>query len=165
MKVSNLFGALNISASGLKAQRKKLDAIAKNIANVNTTRTEEGGPYQREVVTTKATNLPKFQQVLRRTRIKLAATQPGHTSISDRRNRILASAQPAVTPEITKDNSPFKKIYDPSHPDADEEGYVLLPNVNPMVEMVDLINASRSYEANLTIIDSFKQMAREALDI
>lgn len=164
MKISNFFTALNISSAGLKAQRKKLDIIAENIANVNTTRTKDGGPYQRQVMVTKAVQVPKFEEVLKSTRVKLRATAPGHSSGVPRR-KVLTNGQDAIIPIVQKDQTPFKKIYDPSHPDADENGYVLLPNVNPLVEMVDLINASRSYEANITVIDSFKEMAKNALDI
>jgi flagellar basal-body rod protein FlgC len=164
MKISNLFTTLQISASGLKAQRKKLDIIAENIANVNTTRTAEGGPYRRKIVTTRLATVPRFEEVLKASRVKLKTTSPMHAKASEKR-RILTNSGEMIIPQVQVDQSPFKKIYDPSHPDADADGYVLLPNVNPLVEMVDLINSSRSYEANITLIDSFKEMARQALDI
>lgn len=164
MKISNFFHALNTSAAGLKAQRKKLDVISENLANANTTRTPEGGPYQRKIVTTKSVIVPSFSQFLKESRLKLRVTAPGHAA-SGQSRKVLSNSAEMVLPEIKADQSPFRKVYDPSHPDADENGYVLLPNVNPLTEMIDMINASRSYEANITMVESFKDMAKQALDI
>jgi len=138
-----MFDMLDISASGMTAQRVRLDVISNNIANVNTTRTSEGGPYQRERVIFQERRVTKsFDDYLRE-------SKPGGVKVVS----------------IQKDNSPFKVVYDPTHPDADEEGYVRFPNVNIVTEMVDMISALRSYEANVTAIDAAKSMMSKALDI
>ncbi|HBT38711.1 MAG: Flagellar basal-body rod protein FlgC [Thermotoga sp. 50_1627] len=129
------FTIFNVSASGMTAQRLRLDVIASNIANSETTRTERGGPYRRKV--------PIFAEHLLD------------------KNR--TSAVKVV--RIEEDPSPFRLVYDPSHPDADENGYVSYPNVNVLREMVDLINAQRSYEANVSAFNVTKSMITSALQI
>ncbi len=164
MPIDKLFGALNISASGLSAQRKKLDAVASNIANVNTTRTENGEPYRRRIAVMKAKKAEGFQVVLRKTTQKLAVTNPNHLQP---RKHLLTNKEEevAVQAQIKEDPSEFRKVYDPSHPDADKDGYVRMPNINLVTEMVDMINASRNYEANLSSINAAKKMAKAALEI
>ncbi len=164
MPIDKLFTALNISASGLSAQRKKLDAVASNIANANTTRTENGEPYRRRVAVMKAQKTEGFQVVLQRTTNKLAVTNPHHIQV---RKKILSNKEEevAVQAQVKEDPSEFRKVYDPTHPDADEDGYVRMPNINLVTEMVDMINASRNYEANLSSINTAKKMAKAALDI
>lgn len=137
------FNSLDISASGLTAQRLRLDTISNNIANANTTRTEEGGPFQRERVV--------FQE----------------RNTTGSFSNYLDQQKPAGVKvvEIEKDTAPFKALYDPTHPDADPSGYVMLPNVNIVTEMVDMISATRSYEANVTAINSAKSMMSKALEI
>ncbi|MCK5075322.1 MAG: hypothetical protein KAR38_03050, partial [Calditrichia bacterium] len=126
--------------------------------------TEEGVPYQRKIVISKLNKQTDFRTVLNKRKLQMTTSNAGH--INPGLNRGYVSGKTLqVESEITNDQSPYKKIYNPSHPDADEEGYVLMPNVNPLIEMVDLITASRSYEANLTVIESFKKMAREALEL
>ena len=132
------FAAFAISHSGLRAQRIRIDLIANNIANINTTRTPQGGPFRRQMAIFAAKPL------------ELAPITDGHG---------------VEVSEIVPDTSPFKTVYDPGHPDADENGYVLLPNVNVAVEMVDLISATRSYEANIASINATKQILRKALEI
>jgi len=139
-----VFKAMRISASGLSAERLRMDTIAANIANVNTTRTENGGPYKRKIAVFKE-NLEKEMDRL-----------SGKTSFNG--NGVKAVA-------IVEDNSPAKKVYDPSHPDADAEGFVEMPNVNLLNEMVDLIAATRAYEANVAAINAEKNMALKALEI
>ena len=164
MKVAGFFKALNMSSSGLSHQRQKLDAIAANIANANTTRTEEGGPYQRKIVISKLNKQADFKTVLNNRKLQMTTSNASHINPGLSRRHVSGKTL-QVESEITNDQSPYKKIYNPSHPDADEEGYVLMPNENPLIEMVDLITASRSYEANLTVIEGFKKMAREALEL
>ncbi len=164
MSIDKLFSSLNISASGLRAQRKKLDAISSNIANIETTRTEEGGPYRRKVVIMKSKKENGFEIVLRKKVNKLTTTNPRHLSAMSNVQR-KNSQEIAVEAEIQEDRSGFKVVYDPDHPDADENGYVYYPDINLVSEMVEMINASRSYEANLTAIDAAKKMAKAALDI
>ncbi|MCD6253725.1 MAG: flagellar basal body rod protein FlgC [Thermotogae bacterium] len=132
------FKIMSIGATGLTAQRLRIDVIATNIANAETTRTETGGPYRRKV--------PVFSEYLVRTKDR----------IESRGVKVVA---------LKEDPSPFRLIYDPSHPDANEDGYVQMPNVNVLKEMVDLISAQRAYEANVSTINAAKDMVSAALEI
>ncbi len=143
MKVEKLFTGLNTSAQGLSAQRKRMNAIANNIANAETTRTEEGTPYRRKIVSMQSASTPSF---------------------IDAFDNIDGSSNSLQVNE-TEDMSDFKLIHDPTHPDADENGYVKMPNVNIVTEMVDMMSASRAYEANVTVINAQKQMAKDSLEI
>ncbi|MBC8204697.1 flagellar basal body rod protein FlgC [bacterium] len=156
--------ALDISASGLRAMRIRMNAIASNVANINTTRTDEGGPYRRQItVLSQEKGSAPFSDLLTAARLKLVTTKCCHLlplkgGYEDR----LVSG---VEANVTLDNSPPKMVFDPSHPDADPSGYVAIPNINIVTEMVDMISASRSYEANVTAINAVKGMARKALEI
>lgn len=142
------FSSLDISASGLTAQRVRMDTISQNIANVNTTRTADGTPYRRkEVVFEERTDSDSFASAL--------------SSASER----LYGGQGVRVTEIIEDPTDFKKVYDPGHPDADENGYVSMPNVDVVTEMVNMISATRSYEANVTAANATKSMAVKALEI
>ncbi|MCG1012427.1 flagellar basal body rod protein FlgC [Tepidanaerobacter sp. GT38] len=143
-----MFDMMDISASGMTAQRLRLDVISNNIANANTTRTNEGGPYQRERVIFQENNKKQFREFLSNSRYFSNSKPAGVKVVS-----------------IEKDTSPFKILYDPTHPDADADGYVRLPNVNIVTEMVDMISALRSYEANATAINSAKSILSKALEI
>ena len=138
----SLFNSFTISASGLTAQRLRMDIISNNIANVNTTRTVEGGPYKRQ--------MPVF-----------AANQPRFVLPSESKN--VGSGVKVVG--IKKDTAPSKLIYHPEHPDANEDGYVEMPNINLLAEMIDMIDASRAYDANASALDTAKSMAMKALEI
>lgn len=143
-----LFTGMNINASGMSAERLRLDVISENIANANTTRTKEGGPYVRKnvIFTEKVSTADSFGEVLNRT-------------ISGIGNGVKATA-------ITKDtDTDMNLVYEPSHPDADENGYVLYPNVNIVTEMTDLIDASRAFEANTTAFEASKNVASRGLSI
>jgi flagellar basal-body rod protein FlgC len=142
-----MFDAINISASGLTAQSFRMDVIAQNIANANTTRTADGTPYQRRTTLLSEGRSMRFSDVLAE-RQGLAATGSG-----------------VRVTETPVDESPFKLQYDPTHPDANEEGYVEMPNVDIVREYVDKISASRSYESNITIVNASKKMAAKALEI
>lgn len=144
-----LFNSFNISASALSAQRLRMDIISQNIANVNTTRTEDGTPYRRKVVL--------FQEK------KEAAPFSQYLS-EESRNRYLTGSGVRVS-GIVEDTTPFKEVYDPSHPDADENGIVRMPNVEIVTEMVNMISATRAYEANVTALNASKSMAMKALEI
>lgn len=143
----SLFDSLNISASGLTAQRLRMDIISNNVANVNTTRTAAGGPYQREMPVFAERN-PKF-------------TIPSLED-NDVRDRVGNGVQVIG---IKKDSAPPRLVYNPEHPDANKDGYVALPNINLVSEMVDMIEATRAYEANVTALNSAKSMASKALEI
>ena len=130
-----VFSGMRISASGLSAERMRMDVISSNVANVKTTRTEDGGAYRRKVATF-AENYDKKLGML------------GVKTVS-----------------IEEDKTPLNRVYEPTHPDADEEGYVDLPNVNVVEEMVDMIAASRAYEANATVAENVKTMMQSAMNI
>ncbi|HHT87938.1 MAG TPA: flagellar basal body rod protein FlgC [Clostridiales bacterium] len=139
------FSGMNISASGMTAQRLRMDIISQNIANVNTTRDENGEPYRRKAVVFAEKDATPFQEVFMRTAGIIG-------------NGVKVSG-------IIEDSKPMRKVYDPNHPDADEEGYVTYPNVNIVQEMTDLIDATRSYEANVTAFNATKNMALKGLEV
>lgn len=168
MKIEKLFAGLNISALGLTAQRKRMNVIANNMANAETTRTEEGGPYKRKIVLLKANAQPAaggFISALKSFGTKLTATSQAHFSNISEESGTPDSFGGGVQSLEKEDNTPFKMIYDPSHPDTDENGYVKMPNVNVVTEMVDMISASRAYEANVTAVNAAKTIAKDALEI
>jgi len=134
MNSYSLFSAMEISASGMSAERTRLNVIASNIANARVTRTFQGGPYRRKEVV--------FATIL---------------------NEKMEGGVEVVG--IFPDPSPFKMIYDPSHPDANAQGFVAMPNVDVTLEMIDMISSTRAYEANLTAFKSAQNMARKALEI
>lgn len=135
----SVFQAMNISASGLSAERLRMDVVAGNIANQNTTRTENGEAYRRKVAV--------FSEYLETS--KFGQSQVGGVR--------------AVS--IVEDDSELIPVYDPTHPDANEDGYYYMPNVDVLNEMVDLMVASRSYEANVTVMNASKSMYMKALEI
>lgn len=141
-----MFNGIDISASGLTAQRLRMDTISSNIANAETTRDEDGNTYRRKV--------PVFRQKLEnKMKNGVGDKKPGDSSAG------------VEVQEIAEDQSPFRLEYRPDHPDANEEGYVQLPNVSVMTEMVNMIDASRAYEANIKAITNYKNMANSALNI
>lgn len=137
-----VFTALDLAASGLTAERSRLNVIAGNLANARTTRTDAGTPYRRQD--------PVF------------VSRPVNATSSD---PIMRRLQEVRLDRVQADNSPGQRIYDPGHPDADNAGYVEYPNVNVVTEMVNLMTASRAYEAGVTSVESIKAMARAALKI
>ncbi len=165
MKINRFFSGLDISANGLSAQRKRMNAIASNIANIDTTRTEDGGPYRRKIVLLKSQAQQMFSSVLRSSGLQLAATDQAHFTDSSVTGTEVQGNVGGVEAAESTDNSPFKVVYDPGNPDADEKGYVKTPNINVVTEMVDMISASRSYEANVTAATAAKTMAKDALEI
>ncbi len=140
----NFFETMKVSASGLNAQRTRMNVIASNIANIGVTRTPEGGPYRRKDVVFKTTEIKSFADELR---------------------GAVAGGEGVEVVDIFEDDTPFIMRYEPNHPDADGEGYVAYPNVNNIEEMVNLISASRSFEANVTVIQATKDMALRAMQI
>ncbi len=143
----SFLNSFDISASGLTAERQRLDIAAENLANTNTTRTESGGPYRRKMVVLQevpmTTFRSRFNSLLSRT-----ATKGG-----------------VKVTEIVEDQRDLNPVYDPDHPDADADGYVMLPNVDPVKETVDGMSATRSYEANITAFNAMKLMAQQALQL
>jgi flagellar basal-body rod protein FlgC len=142
--MNNAFRSMRISASGLAAERLRMDTIASNIANAQTTRGENGQPYKRKVAV--------FSENLKNEMNKATGkTEKVHMGVK------------AVG--IVEDESPLRRVYDPSHPDADEEGYVTMPNVNILNEMADLMAATRAYEANITAVNAEKGMFTKTLEL
>ena len=146
-----LFQPFDIAASGMTAQRFRMDVIAENIANVSTTRTENGGPYRRKIVTFEEKQLkagvPSFRHILKDSTAAYNGNGVKVTKVSE------------------DTETDFIMEYDPSHPDADENGYVSYPNVNTVTEMTNLIDASRSYEANVTAFQAIKSMASSGIQV
>lgn len=132
--MKEMFMTLKVSATALEAQKIRMNVIASNIANVNSTRTPEGGAYRKKDVV--------FESYM-----------------------FDESSVGVNIPKIVEDERPFKMVYDPSHPDANKDGYVSYPNINTIEETVNLISATRAYEANLTLINSYKEMFMKTLDI
>ena len=168
MPLSELYAGLSISASGLRAQRIRQNVISSNLANAETTRTPEGGPYRRQFVVFESQADRKDVRLLNQ-RVKLfgSQTKANHLPIPaesfPRDERFYGSGVRVA--EIREDSRPPKLIYDPSHPDADEKGYVALPNVNIVQEMAEMISATRAYEANATAFNSIKQMLQQATQL
>lgn len=143
---SGIFNAMNVAATGMTAQRTRMDIIAQNIANVNTTRDENGEVYKRQTVVFQQNSNVTFDAVLSN---KLESFRPKGVKIA----------------AIVEDTTEGAMVYDPTHPDADENGYVTYPNVNTVTEMTNLIDSSRSYEANATAFEAAKSMAAKGLEL
>ncbi|ADD02501.1 flagellar basal-body rod protein FlgC [Thermoanaerobacter mathranii subsp. mathranii str. A3] len=143
----NLFSSMDISASGLTAERVRMDVISQNIANVNTTRTSQGGPYRRKLVVLKEIQPDSFESILDKVKGKYSGKGVEVVQIAE------------------DDQTPLREVYDPGHPDADQNGYVEYPNVNIVSEMVDMISATRAYEANVTAFNASKAMFQKSLEI
>jgi len=149
-----LFDSLEISATGLTAERLRMDVTAENLANAQTTRGANGGPYRRkEVVLEQATPGSNFGAQLR-----TAMSGRGMGGATDSPGGVQVAA-------IAEDSRAPRMVYDPGHPDANAQGYVAMPNVDSVTEMVDLISSSRAYEANVTAMQSSKQMFSKTLDL
>ena len=130
--------ATDIAVQGIRAQRIRMNVIAQNIANAQTTRTEEGGPFRRQLAVFQAKSIDR----------QLNAEQGG-----------------IRVQKIVDDDSPFRQVFDPTHPDANEDGVVSYPNINISIEMIDMLSAQRAYEANIDVITSGKRMSAKALEI
>lgn len=158
----NIFASFAISGQGMSVQRMRLSAVANNIANANTTKGPDGMPYQREVVVVRGKAGVPFDDELD-AQITLSKTNPDHAP------NIHPGTYPpdysVLQARTVKDNAAPRLVYDPSHPDADENGYVKMPNINIVTEMVEMISAQRAFEANTGVIDSAKNIARNSLEI
>ncbi|MDD3921676.1 MAG: flagellar basal body rod protein FlgC [Eubacteriales bacterium] len=138
--------SFDISGSALTAQRLRMDVIAENLANISTTRTAAGTPYRRRYVVMQEQGENTFSNIFER-------------AMND------SNANGVAVTQVLEDESEFKLDYNPTHPDANEDGYVQMPNVDLVVEVVDMMSATRSYEANITAVNAFKSMAMKALEI
>lgn len=142
----NLLSAMSVSASGMSAQRERTELLVENLANSDTTRTPDGGPYRRKDV--------------------VFASDPEATEFQSLFENQMNSAGVGVrVAQVVTDTQPPEKRYMPGHPDADADGYVSLPRMNPAEDMVDLLNASRSYQANVSAISAVKDMIQKSLDL
>ncbi|MCM2324209.1 MAG: flagellar basal body rod protein FlgC [Oligoflexia bacterium] len=142
----DFFSSMRVSASGLDAQMKRMNTISSNIANAETTRTSEGGPYRKQdAILAAQTDRESFGEILQ--------------------NELDENVQGVQVVDVNRDTRPPRMVYNPSHPDANAEGYVAMPNVNTVEEMANMIAAQRSYEANVTAMNAAKQMAQKALEI
>lgn len=161
-----IFDSLDISGSGLSAQRRKLTSIASNLANVDTTRTDAGGPYKRRrVVMLEAPKMSKFSTMLNSEKSRLRRTEREHMLEGEPRPGEFFVGSGVLTQEVREEPLKPRMVYDPNHPDAREDGMVLYPDINPITEMVDMIAASRAYEANITVMNAAKDMVNRSLDI
>lgn len=145
----SFLSSFNISASAMTAQRMRLDIASENIANIDTTRTENGGAYRRKMVVLESKNENNFRRALMNAAGISRQTSKGGVRVA----------------EIVEDQSAMKRIFNPNHPDADETGYVEMPNVDLIKETVDGMSATRSYEANITAFNALKLMATKALEL
>jgi flagellar basal-body rod protein FlgC len=141
----DLESSIQISASGLKANRTWINVLSSNLANMNTSKTAEGTPYTRKTV--------------------IYETVPAEGFAGELSAAIGGGAEKVQVVDIVSDKRDFKQIYDPGNPDADEKGIVLMPNINPVEEMANLVNASRSYEANLAALQTARQLALKTMEI
>ncbi|WKY48583.1 flagellar basal body rod protein FlgC [Eubacteriaceae bacterium ES3] len=141
----SILSSFDISGSGMTAQKYRLDIVSQNIANAQATRTENGEAYRRKMVILQSSDVQSFQEVLN--------------------NEIGVQKQGVEVAAVVEDESPLVPVYDPTHPDANEDGYVMYPNVNTAQEMIDALGASRAYEANVTAFNATKSIAMKALEI
>jgi flagellar basal-body rod protein FlgC len=141
----NLFGMLEVSGSALAAERWRAEVVSANMANAETTRTSQGGAYRRQLVVFRGRPLPRFPLLLAGLQ-----TKPAEGVRVDR---------------VVADTSPLPRRYEPGHPDADKEGYVTYPNVNPVMEMTDLLSAVRAYQLNASAVQAAKNMIQQSLQI
>ncbi|MBO6205762.1 MAG: flagellar basal body rod protein FlgC [Lachnospiraceae bacterium] len=161
-----LFTAFDITATGLTAERYRMDTIAENIANANTTRTADGTPYRRKVVVFETQETQQDRRSFGHVLSEVVGT--GRAQLNHDRNIVSDDliGYGVKIPKISEDEeTPMNMVYDPSHPDADENGYVTYPNVNTITEMTNLIDANRAYEANATAFQASKSMATTGLNI
>ena len=143
----SLINSLNINRSALQAERLRMDVVANNLANMNTTRTEEGGPYRRQTVVFRSEgSAPTFAALLQR---QFGSTVDGGVAVDG----------------VIEDAKPPRRVYEPSNPDADAEGYVLYPDIDMTTEMTDMMSATRAYQANVTALNAVKGLAQKALEI
>lgn len=144
----SFLNSFDISASGMTAQRQRLDIAAENISNMNTTRTQSGGPYRRKMVVLQEKPVASFRSEMESRLVKKHSLKGG-----------------VKVSQIIEDQRDLQPVYKPDHPDANEEGYVMMPNVDLVKETVDGMSATRAYEANVTAFNAMKMMAQKALEI
>lgn len=165
MEIHPNFSSFKISSRGMSIEKKKMELITENIANTSTTKTDKGTPYQRKYLTVKAENSDFITQnslPLKNAGFSFNSINPNGFPVEDIEN---FDPNLNLKVNVQTDKSDGEMVYMPDHPDANEEGYVQMPNVSVVTEMVDMIAASRSFEANLTAFNSAKQIAKDSLEI
>ena len=162
--MSNFLNSFDISGYGLSAQRTRVNIISQNIANAQTTRTEEGGPYRRKQVVFKAIDFnQQFNKAINSMTQSAKFEDPLNEGAFGK--EVNPAIMSVVVDKISRDDTEPKMKYDPAHPDADTNGYVAYPNINPVIEMADLVEATRSYQANVAAFESSKSMANSAISL
>lgn len=166
MNISDFFSTFKISSAGLSAEQKQLAVTAENIANANTTRTAEGTAYKRKQLVRRVISPRKrFSHELKNASLRLKTSNRQHLSKSHYLpTRVNKTGSGEIKTHVNELRE-FKRIYDPAHPDANEEGIVEFPEINVITEMLELISASRAYEANITVMNATKNLARRSLEI
>ncbi len=166
MKVGGKFSAFDISSVGLSIQRKRMNLIAENIANAETTRTDKNTPYKRQYFKISAAKT-SFPDAIKTegNKMKLNTTSASHFTGIKESPATEQKIDTGLKAEVLEDQVQGERIFMPNHPDADDKGFVEMSNVNIITEMVEMISATRSYEANLTALNSAKQMAKDSLEI
>lgn len=162
----NLLNASKISGTALAAHRHKLNVIAENLANVDTTRTEEGGPYRRKMVVFKGENIESFKSVIEEKRLKKETHGIELSPIEFDEEKKRPKGTGVKVDQVIESQEDFRLVYNPAHPDADPDtGYVQMPNVDHLTEIADMLVAKRSYEASVTTLSATKDMVLKALEI
>ncbi len=162
--MSNFLSSFDISGYGLSAQRVRVNTISSNIANAQTTRTDEGGPYRRQEVVFKAIDFNQhLNEALNNTTNSAKYEDP--LNEGDFGKTVNPAIMSVVIDKISRDDKEAKMKFEPNHPDADANGYVAYPNINPVIEMADLVEATRSYQANVAAFESAKNMASSAISL
>lgn len=162
--MSNFLNSFDISGYGLSAQRVRVNVISSNIANAQTTRTDEGGPYRRKEVVFKAIDFNEYYNKALGNSTK-SAKYEDPLNEGDLGKMVNPAIMSVLVDKISRDDSEPKLKFDPQHPDADTNGYVAYPNINPVIEMADLVEATRSYQANVSAFQSAKDMANSAISL
>ena len=163
MKIGPNLSAFGVSAKGMSVQKKRMDLVAENIANASTTRTKDGQPYKRKFLLVEEGNDTGIKLKSTGGSFQMNLSAAGHVAgIGDNTNEVNYDG---IETKVRQDNSVGELVYMPEHPDANKDGYVQMPNVDVVTEMIDMITSTRNYEANLTAFNSSKQMAKDSLEI
>jgi len=162
--MSNFLNSFDISGYGLSAQRVRVNTVSSNIANAQTTRTAEGGPYRRQEVVFRAIDFnEQYNKALGETTQSAKYEDP--LSEGDFGKKVNPAIMSVIVDKISRDDSKPQMKFEPNHPDADASGYVAYPNINPVIEMADLVEATRSYQANVAAFQSAKDMANSSISL
>ena len=164
--MSDMFSSLKISGSGLSVFRRKMNIAAENLANAETTKTKDGGPYKKKTLQISAKEVEHaFTQQLNSASVKLIRTDRDHAPGKGIKQANEVEVMHAKGKEYVDPDQQVRVVYEPDHPDADEEGFVRMPDVDPLMEMVEMMTAARAYEANITAIKTIKDITRKSLEI